>query len=84
MCQWTSSVINGWRSSALAQPQWTRPGQQVTLWIDNSPSLLLREDGGTRLDLGWALARTQLAERPGTEVQVSIDGLAPLVNVYGG
>jgi hypothetical protein len=55
---------------ALAQPQWPRSGLAVTLWVDDSLSMLTREAGGSRLALGLAQARAQLAEAGATEVQL--------------
>ena len=55
---------------ALAEPQ--LPGQRpaITLWVDDSLSLLTREAQGTRLVLGLAQARSLLAGMPGAEVEV--------------
>ncbi len=55
---------------ALAEPQ--LPGQRpdITLWVDDSLSLLTREAQGTRLVDGLAQARSMLAGRSGAEVEV--------------
>lgn len=53
--------------AALAAPQLERPGSRITVWVDDSPSLLAREDGGRRLDL--ALAQATAALHSGDEVE---------------
>lgn len=58
---------------ALAGPQWPQPQPAITLWIDDSPSMLVREApdrGSTRLVEGLALARAQLADVAHAEVTV--------------
>lgn len=47
---------------ALAEPQWQRPAARVTLWVDDSLSMLTLEDGETRLDRGLRLAQAALRE----------------------
>jgi hypothetical protein len=46
--------------AALAAPQLERPGSRITVWVDDSPSLLAREDGGRRLELALAQAKAAL------------------------
>jgi hypothetical protein len=46
---------------ALAQPQWLQQRQAITLWVDDSLSMLTREAQGTRLAAGLAQARALLA-----------------------
>ncbi len=55
---------------ALAEPRWPPPQQAVTLWVDDSLSMLTREAQGTRLAVALAQAEALLAERPGAEVDV--------------
>lgn len=55
---------------ALAGPQLPAPPRPVTLWVDDSLSMLTREAQGTRLALALAQAEALLAERPGAEVEV--------------
>jgi len=55
---------------ALAGPQWSEQGVRITLWIDDSLSMLTREPQGTRLVQGWRLARSLLAEVPNADVEV--------------
>lgn len=55
---------------ALAGPQWPLPQTRITLWVDDSPSMLTREVGGTRLSVGLAQARSALATLPGAEVEL--------------
>ncbi|MEJ6000139.1 hypothetical protein [Paucibacter soli] len=47
---------------ALAEPQLTAPRTLLTLWVDDSISMLTREAQGSRLSEGLAQARAQLAE----------------------
>ncbi len=55
---------------ALAGPQLPEQRTDITLWIDDSPSMLTREEHGTRLAEGLAQARSLLAEIPGANVEV--------------
>ncbi|MDP1902500.1 MAG: hypothetical protein Q8K96_18925 [Rubrivivax sp.] len=55
---------------ALAGPQWPQPRARITLWVDDSLSMLTREAQGTRLALGLAQARALLAEVPLAEAEV--------------
>lgn len=55
---------------ALAEPQLPRQRPDITLWVDDSLSLLTREAQGTRLVDGLAQARSLLAGMPGAEVEV--------------
>jgi hypothetical protein len=55
---------------ALAQPQWPERRPGLTLWVDDSLSMLTRETQGTRLAEGLAQARALLAESAGAEVDV--------------
>jgi len=56
---------------ALAEPQLTAPRTLLTLWVDDSISMLTREAQGNRLVEGLTQARAQLAELgPATEVEV--------------
>ncbi|MEO8309841.1 MAG: BatA domain-containing protein [Caldimonas sp.] len=57
-------------SIALAGPQWSGPRVRVTLWIDDSLSMLTREAQTTRLAEGLARARSLLAELPRADVEV--------------
>ena len=57
-------------SLALAEPQWPGQRTQLTLWVDDSLSMLTREAQGTRLAVGLAQARALLAEAAPTEVDV--------------
>lgn len=56
--------------TALAEPQLPRQRPDITLWVDDSVSLLTREAQGTRLADGLAQARSLLAGMPGAEVDV--------------
>jgi hypothetical protein len=47
--------------AALAEPRWPGPRAPVTLWIDDSISMLTREGQATRLADGLARARSLLA-----------------------
>lgn len=47
---------------ALAGPQWQRPAERVTVWVDDSLSMQTLEDGETRLDRGLGLAQAALRE----------------------
>jgi hypothetical protein len=55
---------------ALAEPRWPAPQEAVTLWVDDSMSMLTREAQGTRLAMGMAQARAQLAASAHADVQV--------------
>lgn len=55
---------------ALATPQWPPSQQRITLWVDDSLSLLTREAQGTRLVLGLAQVRDLLAGVPEADVEV--------------
>ncbi len=55
---------------ALAGPRLVEERTVVTLWVDDSLSMLTREEHGTRLAEGLARARTLGAELPGAEVEV--------------
>lgn len=57
---------------ALAGPQWSARSSRITLWLDDSTSMLTREAGGTRLELALADARAQLAAKPGAEVELRL------------
>ena len=54
----------------LAGPQLPTQRQRITLWIDDSLSMLTREASGTRLALGLAQARLLLAEAGPAEVEL--------------
>ena len=56
--------------TALAEPQLPRQWPDITLWVDDSVSLLTREAQGTRLADGLAQARSLLAGMPGAELEV--------------
>ncbi len=55
---------------ALAGPQWPQRQPPITLWVDDSLSMLTREVGGNRLSLALARARTLLADTPHAEVEL--------------
>jgi len=55
---------------ALAGPQLPEQRANITLWIDDSLSMLTREEHGTRLADGLAQVRTLLAEVPHANVDV--------------
>jgi hypothetical protein len=55
---------------ALAGPQWLRPAERVTLWIDDSLSMQTVEQGVTRLDRGLQLAQAALREAAVRDVLV--------------
>lgn len=57
---------------ALAGPRWPEERVRVTLWIDDSLSMLTREASGTRLAEGLAHARSQLAETPASDVEMRV------------
>ena len=55
---------------ALAEPQLPEQRTDITLWIDDSLSMLTREEHGTRLAEGLAQVRSLLAEVPHADVEV--------------
>ena len=55
---------------ALAEPQLPRQQPDITLWVDDSLSMLTREARGTRLLDGLAQARTMLDGMAGVDVEV--------------
>jgi len=57
---------------ALAGPRWPEERVRVTLWVDDSLSMLTREASGTRLAEGLASARSQFAELPQADVDVRV------------
>lgn len=57
-------------SVALAGPRSAAPVERITLWVDDSLSMLTREAGGTRLETGLAKVAAELASRPRAEVEV--------------
>lgn len=66
--------------AALAGPRWSDERPDITLWVDDSISMLTREAGGTRLALVLAQAREQLAgvAHAGVEVRALGDPWHPL------
>lgn len=54
---------------ALAEPRWP-PQPALTLWVDDSTSMLTREAQGTRLALALAQADALRAARPGAEFEL--------------
>ncbi|MEP7138526.1 MAG: BatA domain-containing protein [Caldimonas sp.] len=54
----------------LAGPQWPEKRVRVTVWIDDSLSMLTREADGPRLIVGLSQVRSQLARFPGAEVEL--------------
>ena len=55
---------------ALAGPQLSEQRTDITLWIDDSFSMLTREEHGTRLDEGMAQVRSLLSSIPRADIQV--------------
>jgi hypothetical protein len=55
---------------ALSEPQLPEERTRITLWIDDSQSMLTREVHGTRLVEGLAQAGSLLAEVPHADVEV--------------
>ncbi len=55
---------------ALAEPQWPLRQPAVTLWVDDTLSMLTREQQGTRLDVALAQARALLAQTPHGDVEL--------------
>jgi hypothetical protein len=53
---------------ALAGPQWPPRQAAITLWVNDSFSMLTREVQGTRLDMALAQARALLAQAPHGDV----------------
>jgi len=72
-------------SVALAGPRSAAPVERLTVWVDDSLSMLTRESGASRLETGLAEIAAELAARPGVEVEVRtlgnpwqrLDGLSP-------
>lgn len=70
---------------ALAGPHLLAPIERVTLWVDDSISMLTQESGGSRLETGLATVAEELAAQRRAEVEVrtlgnpwqAFDGLAP-------
>ena len=56
--------------AALTQPQLPAQRVRITLWVDDSISMLTREAQGTRLAVGLAQARALLAEAGPAEVEL--------------
>lgn len=67
---WRRAAIAVLLSLALAGPQWSEPAPPVTVWIDDSLSMLTAEPGGTRLEQGLALAQAALREAAVRDVEV--------------
>jgi len=57
-------------SLALAGLQSAAPLERITLWVDDSLSMLTREDGGTRLERGLATVAEAAATQPGVAIEV--------------
>jgi hypothetical protein len=55
---------------ALAGPQLAERRTRITLWVDDSISMLTRETGGTRLEEGIAQVRSALADVAAAEIDV--------------
>jgi len=55
---------------ALAEPRMPQQRTEITVWVDDSVSMLTREEHGTRLDEGLAQVRALLDEIPRADVQV--------------
>ena len=72
-------------SLALAGPRSAAPVERITVWVDDSLSMLTREAGGTLLETGLATVAAELASHPRAEVEVRtlgnpwqrLDGLSP-------
>lgn len=56
--------------TALAGPQWPARQPGVTVWVDDSISMLTQEVNGTRLALGLAQAQRLLAQTPHGDVEL--------------
>lgn len=67
---WRRAAIAVLLSLALAGPQWSEPAPPVTVWIDDSLSMLTAEPSGTRLEQGLALAQAALREASVRDVEV--------------
>jgi len=57
-------------SVALAGPRLAVPVGRVTLWVDDSLSMLTRESGGTRLETGLATVARELSSAGRSDVEV--------------
>jgi hypothetical protein len=55
---------------ALAGPQLAERRTRITLWVDDSMSMLTRETNGTRLDEGIAQVRLALADAAAADIEV--------------
>lgn len=55
---------------ALAGPRYVVPIERVTLWVDDSLSMLTRESGGSRLETGLAAMAAELAAQRRAEVEI--------------
>jgi hypothetical protein len=64
------ALITAALAIALAEPVLLQPGRSVTLWIDDSLSMLAREGDHTRLATGMELARLALADADAAPVVV--------------
>jgi hypothetical protein len=57
-------------SVALAGPRSATPVERITLWVDDSLSMLTREADGTRLEVGLATVAAEFASRPRAEIEI--------------
>lgn len=64
------ALLAGLLSIALAGPQVRQPVSRITVWVDDSISMLAREVRGTRLSLGLERVRATLAAAPAADVEV--------------
>jgi hypothetical protein len=55
---------------ALAGPRLVTPVERITLWVDDSLSMLTQESGGSRLETGLANVAAELAAQRRAEVEV--------------
>ncbi len=55
---------------ALAGPRFAAPVERITLWVDDSLSMLTQESGGSRLETGLANVAAELAAQRRAEVEV--------------
>jgi hypothetical protein len=55
---------------ALAGPRFAAPVERITLWVDDSLSMLTQESGGSRLETGLADVAAELAAQRRAEVEV--------------
>lgn len=55
---------------ALAGPRFAAPVERITLWVDDSLSMLTQESGGSRLETGLANVAAELAAQRKAEVEV--------------